>query len=82
MRSRLRRWFQKGRIPVPDPFDLPDKYLMTERGRYADPGSEYRNERWLLCSNREEKVLAFCSDLDINVISQSSALIMDGTFKA
>uniref|UniRef100_A0A915I059 Uncharacterized protein n=1 Tax=Romanomermis culicivorax TaxID=13658 RepID=A0A915I059_ROMCU len=81
MKSGLRRWFHKGHIPVPDSFDLPEEYVTTERNRYAEPEAHYHGQRWLLCSSRDHRVLAFSSDLDIEVVSRSTDLIMDGTFK-
>uniref|UniRef100_A0A915IT24 Uncharacterized protein n=1 Tax=Romanomermis culicivorax TaxID=13658 RepID=A0A915IT24_ROMCU len=41
MKCGLRRWARKGQIPVEDAYNLPIKYQVTERGRFAEEVSPY-----------------------------------------
>lgn len=82
-RPSLSRFAEKTRVPIEDPKVIPEEYQSTLRGREAEAGTRYYNERWLLYSAPIDQpmVHVFCSDLDLETIHGSQVLIMDGTFK-
>jgi len=68
-------------IPVPDPFNIPERLRVTLRGREAVESDANKNEQFLLYTGQGCRLLVFCAQTELATLHQSEYLIGDGTFE-
>ena len=81
VRCQLSRHRSHTCIPVPDPQCLPESLKSTLRGREADADDPLKDERFLLHSGQEERLLLFCANTELRYLFNSDYIICDGTFQ-
>jgi len=81
VRCSLNRLRMSSCIPVPDPYSIPDELRITQRGRNLVDGDVNKNERFLLYSGQQGRLLIFCANTELASIYKSYYLICDGTFE-
>ena len=81
IRASLYRHRSAQHIPVPDPFNIPEELRSTVRGKNVGPEDENYNERFLLYSGQDGKLLVFCCDTELLTLFNSEYVIGDGTFE-
>lgn len=81
VRSSLCRQRTATHVPVPDPCNIPEELRTTLRGKSVDVNDVNYNERFLLYSGQEGKLLIFCSDTELNTLYKSTYIVCDGTFE-
>lgn len=68
-------------IPVPDPFNIPERLRVTLRGREAVESDANKNEQFYLYTGQGCRLLVFCAQTELATLHQSEYLIEDGTFE-
>ena len=68
-------------IPVPNPLNIPDELRTTGRGKTVEADDVNAQERFLLYTGQDGKLLNFCSDTELTTLSQSPFIVCDGTFE-
>lgn len=81
IRGSLYRHRSWQNIPVPDPCDIPEELRSTVRGKSVEPEDENFNERFLLYSGQDGKLLIFGADTELTTLFHSEYIIADGTFE-
>jgi len=81
VRRSLYRHRSAEHTPVPDPFNLPAKLCTTVRGKSVSPEDVNYQERFLLHSGQNGRVLIFCADSELQILNHSDYIICDGTFE-
>ena len=81
VRKALCRHRTAEHIPVPDPYDVPDGLRVTQRGRTVPADDPNHNERFLLHSGQNGRLLIFAADTELRIMHQSEYVISDGTFE-
>ena len=67
--------------PIPDPLNLPDELRTTVRGKSVGPDDVNYQERFLLYSGQEGKLLVFSADTELRTLFDSDYVVCDGTFE-
>jgi len=81
VRRQLNRHRAEAHIPVPNPFDIPEELRTTMRGKSIEEGDEHFQERFLLYSGQNGRVLVFAADTELQTLYNSEYIICDGTFE-
>ena len=81
VQAQLSRHRQHTCIPVPDPRNIPDELKTTLRGREVCDGDPHKDERFLLYSGQDGRLLVFCAPTELAVLYQSEYVVCDGTFE-
>jgi hypothetical protein len=68
-------------IPVPDPYNIPEELRTTLRGKSVSSEDANFQERFLLYSGQDGKLLLFCADTELKTLYNSEFIICDGTFE-
>jgi len=71
VQSQLSRHRQHKCIPIPDPLNIPDQLRTTLRGREVADGDPNKNERFLLYSGQDGRLLVFCAQTELQILHQS-----------
>ena len=81
VQAQLSRHRQHTCIPVPDPQNIPDELRKTLRGREVSDDDPNKDERFLLYSSQDSRLLVFCAPTELKVLHQSEFVVSDGTFE-
>ena len=81
IKRQLYRHRDATHIAVPDPFDIPDQLRTTLRGKSVDPDDTNYNERFLLYSGQNGRLLIFAADTELQTLYNSEYVVCDGTFE-
>ena len=80
VRRQLNRYRIARNSPFPDVLNIPEQLRVTLRGRDVLPDDVCFNERFLLHTGLDER-LVFCADTELLVMHDGEYLICDGTFE-
>ena len=81
VRRQLNRHRIARNIPVSDVLNIPEQLRVTLRGSDVLPDDVCFNERFLLQTGLDGRLLVFCADTELLVMHDSEYLICDGTFE-
>jgi len=71
IRNALGRHRNVRYIPVPDPLAISEALTVTQGGREVDAGDVNSDERFLLHTGQDGKLLIFCASAELSVLYQT-----------
>ena len=81
IRGSLDRHRSVQHVPVPDPFNIPQELRSTIHGKNVNEEDVNYNERFLLYSRQEGRLLVFSAYSELSTLYNSEYVIGDGTFE-